>query len=377
MKKTSNFLKLTILSAIGCVIVLTIIRSNLTEVSATGSKYTAVVQDYFPQETKTFEQGPMETNIDFPTNSQSNFSEIQVDNGTTSNNYSEKKESDYQKETNTFKEPLPQNTVTITIPSTENSSTLQTEQETSPAVPQKEFPTINSVEQKNNSVNTTVMDTEQTIPKTQEETSSIVQETIPSVTVKEESTVPVVSSPTYTNVIYSGYNGDRIYYNSLQEARDNISVTIMLFEDAKTQAVQNKVVFKEWVDEIYKELNNYRISSGKSPLELDDTLVTIAMHRAVESAYSDWNMTAIENGKSKRHIRPNFQIASSILNEYGISGNYGENYARWYYTPDELMTGWKNSSGHNAIMLNEHFTRVGIGVALDKDDAPYWIMILL
>ena len=99
-----------------------------------------------------------------------------------------------------------------------------------------------------------------------------------------------------------------------------------------------------------------------------------AMHRAAESAYSDWNMTAYENG-SKRHIRPNFEKASSIATEYGITGNFGENYGRYFDTPAEILNGWKNSDAHNALLLNGSYTKAGIGIAADSDGYLYWIAI--
>ena len=98
------------------------------------------------------------------------------------------------------------------------------------------------------------------------------------------------------------------------------------------------------------------------------------MHRAAENAYSDWNMTAMENG-SKRHIRPNFEKASSIGDVYGISGNFGENFGRIFNSPAEIVGAWQGSSSHNALLLSTNYTQVGIGVAQDSFGDYYWVAI--
>lgn len=379
MKKFSNSLKLVAVSTIGGIITLTIIHSNATGVSATGDKYTAVIQDYIPEQTESVQPS---TVPDSTYNSISDTIVMQVlkdkPTMTTEESTNELLQAEIATTINsdTEQEKIVKETINP------NTTIVSAESETVSLIPMTNGTEVQQIENIDNSsiessieINSMVADVASI--------TDITQFSLPADTMVIEQTQPITQEetnivvPTYTDIIYSGYDGNKISYGSLQEAQEHISVSVLSFEDAKNQAIQNKTFYSEWIDQIYFELNNYRISQGKLPLTLDDTLTTIAMHRAVESAYSDWNMTAIENGSSKRHIRPNFQKASSILTEYGISGNYGENYARWYYTPEEVMTGWKRSSGHNTNMLNEHFTKVGIGIAVDKDNAPYWIMVLL
>ena len=188
-------------------------------------------------------------------------------------------------------------------------------------------------------------------------------------------TEPETVSYVYTDVKYSDYDGNKHYYNTLDEAKASISVNAPSFTECNNAAKINKTTYSSTVNDLVNKINIYRTSKGLSALTYDDTLTTIAMHRAYESAKCDWNMTAIENGTSKRHIRPNFQIASSILGEYGLTGNYGENYGRWYASSEDVFNGWVNSSGHNAILLADCFTRIGIGVAPDRDNNLYWIAV--
>jgi uncharacterized protein YkwD len=52
----------------------------------------------------------------------------------------------------------------------------------------------------------------------------------------------------------------------------------------------------------------------------------------------------------------------------GTSSN-GENIAQGYAMPAEVMTGWTNSSGHNANMLDDQFGRVGFEY---EEPGRYW-----
>jgi uncharacterized protein YkwD len=48
---------------------------------------------------------------------------------------------------------------------------------------------------------------------------------------------------------------------------------------------------------------------------------------------------------------------------------YGENVAYGYATPEQVMTGWMNSPGHRANILNCSFKEIGVGLA---QPGSYW-----
>lgn len=50
----------------------------------------------------------------------------------------------------------------------------------------------------------------------------------------------------------------------------------------------------------------------------------------------------------------------------------GENIAKGYRTPQAVMTGWMNSSGHKANILNCAFRDLGVGVAADAGGTLLW-----
>lgn len=177
----------------------------------------------------------------------------------------------------------------------------------------------------------------------------------------------------YTDVVFK--NATDVYkFDTLTEAKASVNVDRLSDEAARSVAKSNEALYASQVEELVGLINEYRTANGLSKVDLTANLTDAAMHRAAESAYSDWNMTAYENG-SKRHIRPNFEKASSIATEYGITGNFGENYGRYFDTPAEILEGWKNSEAHNALLLNGSYTKAGIGIAADSDGYLYWIAI--
>lgn len=177
----------------------------------------------------------------------------------------------------------------------------------------------------------------------------------------------------YTNVVFK--NATDVYkFDTLAEAKASVNVDKLSDEAARSVAKSNEALYASQVEELVGLINEYRTANGLPKVDLTANLTDAAMHRAAESAYSDWNMTAYENG-SKRHIRPNFEKASSIATEYGITGNFGENYGRYFNTPAEILDGWKNSEAHNALLLNVSYTKAGIGIAADSDGYLYWIAI--
>ena len=190
----------------------------------------------------------------------------------------------------------------------------------------------------------------------------------------EPQTAAPAAQTSLTNVVYKDAEGSSHNYATLDEAKASIKVATLSDSEAKAAAKANKTAYVSLASEVVNLINEYRTANGLAKLTVNDTLSTAAMHRAAESAYADWNMTAMEGG-AKRHIRPNFTKASTIASEYGIGGNFGENFGRWQASPSEIIAQWKSSSSHNALLLSGSYTKVGIGVAQDSLGDYYWVAL--
>ncbi len=190
----------------------------------------------------------------------------------------------------------------------------------------------------------------------------------------EPQTAAPAAQTSLTNVVYKDAEGSSHNYATLDEAKASIKVATLSDSEAKAAAKANKTAYASLASKVVNLINEYRTANGLAKLTVNDTLSTAAMHRAAESAYADWNMTAMEGG-AKRHIRPNFTKASTIASEYGIGGNFGENFGRWQASPSEIIAQWKSSSSHNALLLSGSYTKVGIGVAQDSLGDYYWVAL--
>ena len=112
-------------------------------------------------------------------------------------------------------------------------------------------------------------------------------------------------------------------------------------------------------------INEYRASKGLKALSTTTALRNAAGKRATEaSTYFS-------------HTRPNGTSFSTVLNEYGIKYTLaGECLAGYSSDPVATLTQWKNSSGHNDILLNKNVTHMSIGCE-EKDGYYYWIYITI
>lgn len=126
------------------------------------------------------------------------------------------------------------------------------------------------------------------------------------------------------------------------------------------------------VAQVIAGINAERTAAGVATVTYDVTLTDMAQVRASENAANDYFV--IENGK---HKRPDGRNASSICEDYGQSGNFGEVMGRYQETPDEIVTGWHNSATHYACMTSSKYNRVGVGIAADSEGYLYWVAIFM
>lgn len=127
-----------------------------------------------------------------------------------------------------------------------------------------------------------------------------------------------------------------------------------LMEETLSLAAANM----EYYNEILTLVNEIRAKAGVNPLTLDTSLCQAATMRSLEMNYS----TIFS------HTRPNGNICFSVFNSFSISNGYsGENIAAGQPTPSAVVKAWENSPGHYSNMVNENFTKLGVGMS----DMPF------
>jgi uncharacterized protein YkwD len=113
-------------------------------------------------------------------------------------------------------------------------------------------------------------------------------------------------------------------------------------------------------------VNQERANNGGLP-----PLVNNAAMAQVAYDHS-WDM---QNRSFFSHTNPGGADPFDRMAGAGISySNAGENIAMGYATPADVMTGWMNSSGHRANILNVNYTEIGIGVR-EGSGGPWWTQL--
>jgi uncharacterized protein YkwD len=112
-------------------------------------------------------------------------------------------------------------------------------------------------------------------------------------------------------------------------------------------------------------LNAYRASRSLGRVRLDPALTAMAQRQA----------NAMVAGNKMSH-----DVAGSFSSRLAASGvdttEAGENLGEGYYSLEEAMTSWRQSSEHDANLLMARATRFGIGIAKDPRThfGVYWAM---
>ena len=110
-------------------------------------------------------------------------------------------------------------------------------------------------------------------------------------------------------------------------------------------------------------LNEYRLQNGLSALTMDEELLETAMQRAAEIAvFYD-------------HTRPDYSDCFTAFPARSNGMMKRENIALGQRSAQEVMTSWKNSSGHNANILADGNRSVGIGCFIDSSGTAYWVQV--
>jgi uncharacterized protein YkwD len=114
--------------------------------------------------------------------------------------------------------------------------------------------------------------------------------------------------------------------------------------------------------EILDRTNAERKRAGLPAYQVDPTLMKLARDHSATMARLDQLGHELEGKSFDKRIKES---------GYRHSGS-GENVAQGQRTAEQVLDSWMKSPGHKANILNERFTRIGIGFAASKTGAPYY-----
>ena len=117
--------------------------------------------------------------------------------------------------------------------------------------------------------------------------------------------------------------------------------------------------------EVVRLVNVERQNRGLPPLTIDRELSQIARYKAQD----------MHDGGYFSHQSPTYGSPFEMIRSFGLTyRTAGENIARGYASAAEVVNAWMNSTGHRANILNEGFTKIGIGYV---SDGNYWVQMFI
>ena len=109
----------------------------------------------------------------------------------------------------------------------------------------------------------------------------------------------------------------------------------------------------------------------------------VRRENGLKALTANWELSRVARYKSQdmlnkgyfSHTSPTYGTPSQMIKAFGLSfRTAGENIARGYPTPQAVVNGWMNSSGHRANILNASYTQIGVGYAAQGN---YWTQMFI
>ena len=130
---------------------------------------------------------------------------------------------------------------------------------------------------------------------------------------------------------------------------------------------------EQFINKVLELVNQERNKAGLDSLTLNNKLNIAAENHSQSMAVNDFFSHQDPTDSSSGGDR---------IEETGYDWNtWGENIAAGYSTPEQVVTGWLNSPGHRANILNPNFTEIGIGYEFLENDTGnvnynhYWTQV--
>ena len=117
--------------------------------------------------------------------------------------------------------------------------------------------------------------------------------------------------------------------------------------------------------EVIRLVNEIRVQNGLKELTYNWELSRVARYKSQD----------MKDNRYFAHTSPVYGTPGQMVKSFGISyKSVGENIARGYRTPQAVVDGWMNSSGHRANILNAKYTSIGVGYVAD---GHYWTQLFI
>ncbi|MEA4933088.1 MAG: SafA/ExsA family spore coat assembly protein [Lawsonibacter sp.] len=136
------------------------------------------------------------------------------------------------------------------------------------------------------------------------------------------------------------------------QANPQISNPNLIYPGQILNIPQTDSTVSSYEAEVIRLVNNIRQQNGLNPLTTNWELSRVARYKSQDML----------NKGYFSHTSPTYGTPFEMIKAFGLSyRTAGENIAMGYPTPEAVVNGWMNSSGHRANILNASYTQIGVG----------------
>ena len=148
-------------------------------------------------------------------------------------------------------------------------------------------------------------------------------------------------------------------------ANPQISNPDLIYPGQILQIPQVSDTVSAYEAEVIRLVNEIRRENGLNPLTANWELSRVARYKSQD----------MKDKGYFSHTSPTYGSPFQMIKAFGISyRTAGENIAMGYKTPQAVVDGWMNSSGHRANILNASYTQIGVGYVAQGN---YWTQMFI
>ena len=153
--------------------------------------------------------------------------------------------------------------------------------------------------------------------------------------------------------------------SEIKSANPQIENYVLIYPGQTIQIPEADSTVTSYEQEVIRLVNEIRVQNGLKALTYDWELARVARFKSQD----------MKDNKYFSHTSPVYGTPFQMIKNFGISyRSAGENIAKGYATPQAVVNGWMNSSGHRANILNANYTHIGVGYV---SGGNYWTQMFI